>query len=147
MGGLGEMYEMIRRGRSHFASEAEVKVCIERHRHFNPDEEDCLKTKILLLYHSKYEKSYLVFTNKRIYWVMDVLQKNRPIINFAIETDNNIITIETSRVKVNRKISDQKGFLRINEQKNLIYYREYFENQDKDIISVIRQLIMSSKLN
>ena len=95
--------------------------------------------KALLLWDAKYQNSWLVRTNERIYKMLDDIRKDRPIINWSrkIERfkDDDIV------FAIDYKLNTGKIKFKHKPHKEYRYSKKLFSNYNKDIKSIITSFI------
>lgn len=128
-------------GRSDFEPEKDIQAFIKNSKNFDPNSEDPINSKILLLFKTSKQHTWLVATQERLYCILDDINKNdAPHINWSMSKDqlkaNQEILIEITP----QENSQKTGLVHIGEQhKNWLYSKSLFEHQSVE--NMINNLI------
>lgn len=130
-------------GYREFYSESQIRDCITSSKNFISEKEDYNNAKLLLIFETLKQKTWLVTTEIRLYCVLDDIRKPSPNINWSLGkdkliSDNNIVLDIKSKDK-----NKTTGLVDLgSNHKNWLYSKRLFENYD--IENSVKQLLINS---
>lgn len=124
------MYKKLFMERENFVDENLIKKYIVESKYFNPDEEDIKSVGQLLILETDIQKTYLISSNKRLYFIVDDIRRQKPHVNWSIDKSDIIANGHlTAPIEAKRKTS-KAGILNIgNKFTNGLYSTDLFTEE------------------
>jgi hypothetical protein len=112
-----------------FRSAEEIKDSIKLSKNY--EQENPSKAKLLTFFSTSNQKTYLVYTDKRVYCVLDDVRNTEPHINWSVSRDK-IMKDNQLQIKLEtRSKTDKTGLIDFGDKhKNWLYSKELFQNED-----------------
>ncbi|HGZ7315135.1 TPA: hypothetical protein ACOL2D_004571 [Vibrio parahaemolyticus] len=126
-------------GRSEFQSSLSIKETITRFDKFDEDLEDVNSAELLLVFKSKTQQCWLIFTSERIYFVVDDIEQELTKVLWARNKENMVVDGRIDLHLKERPVSKESGELLFGKMnKGFLYTRSLF--QSGSIGGVVLQL-------
>lgn len=126
-------------GRSEFQSSISIKNAITHFDKFDESIEDVASAELLLVFKSKTQQCWLIFTNERIYFVIDDTEQELTKVLWARNKDNIVVDGRIDLHLKERPVSKESGELLFGKMnKGFLFTRSLF--QGGSIGGVVLQL-------
>ncbi len=134
---MANVYEWIM-GRREFLSEEEVLGWVQRAGQFDAKEESTEDARLMLLFETRQQHTWLVRTERRIYNILDDIRKPEPHLNWVMELEDILKEGDLElpiQVRETRTGSARAGLVDFGPRhKNWYYSKPLFKKEPKPVI-------------
>lgn len=114
-----------------FFSASEIANAVNKSTFFDPEKEDLSEADLLRIFKTSTQQSWLVFTNEKMYFVLDDMKDKAPDVRWTTYKDR---IVQDDRVIVDLKLEDKTektGRISIGQmKKGFLYSKRFFEGLD-----------------
>ena len=111
-----------------FFSESEIVHAVDKSAFFDPEKEDLSKADLLRIFKTSTQQSWLVFTNEKMYFVLDDMNDRAPDVRWTKYKDR---IVQDDHVILDLKLEDKTektGRVNIGQmKKGFLYSKRFFE--------------------
>lgn len=128
--------------------EEDIIKYIENSDSFDPAEEDLDNAQALKIFDTSKQRTWIVSTKKRLYCILDDINRDDPVITWALSredvTDGNEVTINIDATK---EKTERTGFVDFGEHhRNWLYSKRLFERAGESVTDSVIKLIRSTMI-
>lgn len=131
-------------GRRDFYKQQDIINTVRNSRHYNSQVEILGQAKVLKIFQTSKQRTWLVSTNENMYCILDDNRKEIPHVRWSIPKNNLIYGNKVSIEIKTQSYSDKSGLVDIGQRHNCLYNKRLFNKID--IETSIQNLITETML-